>query len=174
MHGPEEADLRLHLRQGQAECLSNGVQGTVDPAMGPVGEEAEAVLGRVDGKKSRFLLLEHVVVSSRGQEMGAELGSLGQDFDDPLQLRGGNADLVRRAAAPLALGAAVAAVLERQERLHVDLHAAALMLRRSLPTAIFRTIRKQANLYFQISTNLKIRKALFSSAAHTLNKFKGV
>jgi hypothetical protein len=141
VHGPEQADLRLHLRQGQAECLSNGVQGAVDPAMGPIGEEAEAVLGRVDGKKSRFLFLEHVVVSPRGQEMGAELGSLGQDLDDPLHLREGNANLVRRAAAPLALCAAVAAVLERQKRLDVDFHAAALMMRLLLLTAIFRNIR---------------------------------
>jgi hypothetical protein len=109
--------------------------------MGPVGEEAEAVLGRVDGKKPGFLFLENVVVSPRGQEMGAELGSLGQDLDDPLQLREGNADLVRRAAAPLTLGAAVAAVLERQKRPDVDFHAGALMMRRPLPTAIFRNIR---------------------------------
>ena len=86
-------------------------------------------------------MLEHVVVSPAGQEMGAVLGSLGQDPDDPLHLRRGNADLVRRAAAPLAPGAAVAAVLERQERLEVDLHAAALMRRLTLLTAIFRTIR---------------------------------
>jgi hypothetical protein len=72
--------------------------------MGPVREKAEAVLCRVDGKKTGFLFLEHVVVSPDGQEMGAEFGGLGQDLDDPLQLRGGNADLIRRAAA-LAIGA---------------------------------------------------------------------
>jgi hypothetical protein len=117
------------------------MQGAVDPATGPIGEEAETVLGRVDGKKSRFLFLEHVVVSPNYREMGAEPGSFGQDLDDPLQFRSGNTDLVRRAAATLTPGAAIAAVLDRQERLDVDIHAAALVLRPSLLTAIFRSIR---------------------------------
>ena len=123
VHGPEEADLRLHLLQGQAEPNGDGVQGAAGPAVGPVGEEAEAVLGRVDGKKPRFFFIEHVVVSACGQKMGAKLGGLGQDLDDPFELRRGNADLVRRAAAPPAFGAAAAMVLERQERLDVDLNA---------------------------------------------------
>jgi hypothetical protein len=104
--------------------------------MGPVGEEAKAVLGRVDGKKPGLLFFEYVVVSPGDQEMGAEPGGLGHDLDDPLHLRGGNTDLVRRAAASLAPGAAVAAVLERQERPDVYLHTAALMLRRPLLTSI--------------------------------------
>jgi hypothetical protein len=141
VQGPEQADLRLHLFQGQAERRCDGVQGAVCPAMGPVGEEAEAVLGRVDGKKPGLLFLEHIVVSANGQEMGAELGNLGQDPDDPLHLPGGNADLVRRAAAPLAPGAAAAVVFERYKRLDVDFHASAPLLRRSPLTAIFLTIR---------------------------------
>ena len=50
VHGPKEADLRLYLLEGQAECHGNSVQGAVGPVIGPVGEEAETILGRVDGK----------------------------------------------------------------------------------------------------------------------------
>src|SRR5512142_2042808 len=65
VHGPEQADLRLHLFQGKAECHRYGVEGAADLAIGPVGEEAEAVLVRIDGKQPGFLFLEDVVVSTR-------------------------------------------------------------------------------------------------------------
>ncbi len=117
------------------------MQGATDPVMRPVGEETEAVLGRVDGKKPRFLFFENVIVAPRDQKMVAELGSLGQNLDDPLHLRGVYADLVRRAAAALALSAALAMVLQRQERFDIDLHSAVPVLRRLLLTTIFSTVR---------------------------------
>ncbi len=70
------------------------MQGAVDPVLGPIGEKAEAVIIGIDGKKIGLLLLEHVFVFSRISEVGSKLGSLGQDLDNPLHLRGRNADLV--------------------------------------------------------------------------------
>jgi hypothetical protein len=113
--------------------------------MRPVGEKAKAVVVCVDRKKTGFLFLEHVVVSPRSQKVGTVPGSLGQDLDDPLHFRGRNADLIGRAAASFALGAAVASVLEQQERRDVDFHTAALMLRWPLLTAIFRSLRSHGH-----------------------------
>ncbi len=73
--------------------------------------------------------------------MGAKFGSLGQYLDDSSQLRGGDADLVRRAAAPLTPGAPFTFVLERQERFDIDLHTGELMPRESLLVDIFRRVR---------------------------------
>jgi hypothetical protein len=42
-HGPEQADLRLHLRQRQAGRQCGGVSGAAGTEMGPVDEEMQAV-----------------------------------------------------------------------------------------------------------------------------------
>jgi hypothetical protein len=56
--------------------------------------------------------------------MGTERGSIGQDAYDPLHFRGGDTDLVRCAAALLALSAASAGMFDRQERREVDMRLA--------------------------------------------------
>jgi hypothetical protein len=117
------------------------MQGAVDALMSPVGEKTEAGIGGVNGIKSWFLFFEHIVVSISFQQVWAVHGSLGQDLDDPLHLLRGNTDLKRRAAAFLSTGAAVAAVLKRQQRLDVNVYAVAFTLRHSLLKIYFRFVR---------------------------------
>jgi hypothetical protein len=137
MHGPEHADLRLHLLQGKPEHYSDRMQGAVDPGMGSIGENAEAALVCVDGKKPGFFFLEHVVVSPVGQEMGAEFGGFGHELDDLLDLRRSNANFIRCAAAFFSPGAAVTVVFQQQKRLDVHVYTASLVMRQTLLLVIF-------------------------------------
>jgi len=98
-HGPEQAGFRLHLGKGYAVRHPDSMQGALGPAAGLIGEQAETVLGRVDGIEAGLHVLKHIVVSVGPSQMGAELRRRGHDPDDPAHFRRSNADLVGRTAA---------------------------------------------------------------------------